>query len=935
MRSDLSFRCRMSRGMEYGTVAIALLALIAPRCQGAAKPKATRSTGAKHSSQAVKKAPADPFADLTPLASGNGAVVFDPVATGADPVVAAFGAGCSRWLNLAVGGHGELGKTPSLGAVNKLRSELHLPDLRLAVANAGRVVALLGATHAVTAKIQGTSPSLTLVFQVYRVEAKPIAVGQPVKLAGSEARIMAMLPAAAGQIATTLGVKTTRVPREVLTDADGLRFLGGLTWSPNEDMTDDDVARLASLAAVMAAESVRLEAPKYNEKATQCVKANAPDNALAWMELANNSNMHAHGTAPDIQRLSKVYPNNALLCVAQINNVAQDDDYEGKLAIVKHLVRCIPSASRAWRGLGVCYAEMAQSIRKSRMPTAMSKDENQAVFSLYPYWVVASARAVKLDSASKEAWLSLSESACADGEFGVADEAYWKALELGPASPAVLCWGLQMYQPKWIDDKAKLDRVVDTAVAARYGNPFSGLNVAGNIANVDAQYATQAKQLTERMIAEAQAHLKERPGNLARRYVLAETYFRTDRNDEARGIFLGLNKQYPMEPDFAIGAASTCFNTGRKEQSISILRDLRTAGFANAASNASLGEMLYFGNQYSEAETILREALRLEPTNYKASDTLAQVLFQLKRYAEAAEVQRVNVRRYPYDPRGWQNLIGDLRLAGKLGEALSAARDAVVQCRESVPLRRDLSDLLSSNGDRFAAIAVMRDAIELDSKDPVLHERLANLFMLSGDMKAAIPEWRTVIATTTYKPLIPQHRFYLAKCLLAIGQKDEAIVELRAALKEYPHGGSSIGIRQLLVHIGVTSIETPGSAPRSEQEVLDIAGQLRLPANRAERLQLLQSATIQFPNSARIRTVLGEHLTLDNRCAEAEVVYRDATRLAPQDAEAWRGLANALRRQFKMAGSQRRVREGGRGRSARWQLVVLTCVVFGRVRQTR
>lgn len=67
--------------------------------------------------------------------------------------------------------------------------------------------------------------------------------------------------------------------------------------------------------------------------------------------------------------------------------------------------------------------------------------------------------------------------------------------------------------------------------------------------------------------------------------------------------------------------------------------------------------MLYFGNQYSEAETILREALRLEPTNYKASDTLAQVLFQLKRYAEAAEVQRVNVRRYPYDPRGWQNLI--------------------------------------------------------------------------------------------------------------------------------------------------------------------------------------------------------------------------------------------------------------------------------------
>src|SRR5258706_13658632 len=53
------------------------------------------------------------FDDLGPVASGTGAVILEPVASGLDPESMRLTAGCSRWLQFVVGGHGELGKTTS------------------------------------------------------------------------------------------------------------------------------------------------------------------------------------------------------------------------------------------------------------------------------------------------------------------------------------------------------------------------------------------------------------------------------------------------------------------------------------------------------------------------------------------------------------------------------------------------------------------------------------------------------------------------------------------------------------------------------------------------------------------------------------------------------------------------------------------------------
>src|SRR5205807_7128770 len=58
--------------------------------------------------------PADypPVEALTPVESGPGLAVCQPVLIKGGPDAGDLGDGCARWLQLVAGGHGELGKTP-------------------------------------------------------------------------------------------------------------------------------------------------------------------------------------------------------------------------------------------------------------------------------------------------------------------------------------------------------------------------------------------------------------------------------------------------------------------------------------------------------------------------------------------------------------------------------------------------------------------------------------------------------------------------------------------------------------------------------------------------------------------------------------------------------------------------------------------------------
>lgn len=64
------------------------------------------------------------------------------------------------------------------------------------------------------------------------------------------------------------------------------------------------------------------------------------------------------------------------------------------------------------------------------------------------------------------AWLDLATSAAFAGHSDLADNAFGRALELGPRNYRVLSWGLELYQPKWLGAEPKLKIVAEQVMKA-------------------------------------------------------------------------------------------------------------------------------------------------------------------------------------------------------------------------------------------------------------------------------------------------------------------------------------------------------------------------------------------------------------------------------------------------------------------------------------
>jgi hypothetical protein len=164
--------------------------------------------------------------------SGPGVVVCEPVLRGGSADVGNLGAGCSKWLHLAVGGQGRFGRTPLWSSVDRVRRELARPDFRISPDGAGKLARMLGVSHVVTGEIEGGADRVTLTYRLVTVPERT-SVGAPITLEGSPKEVVTRLPAAARSLCELLGEKEPRLPVMPQDPAD-VGFVGRLGWKLEE-----------------------------------------------------------------------------------------------------------------------------------------------------------------------------------------------------------------------------------------------------------------------------------------------------------------------------------------------------------------------------------------------------------------------------------------------------------------------------------------------------------------------------------------------------------------------------------------------------------------------------------------------------------------------------------------------------------------------------
>jgi tetratricopeptide (TPR) repeat protein len=559
-----------------------------------------------------------------------------------------------------------MGKTPLWHTVSDAGREMGKADLRFAPRDAARMANKLGITHAATARIIGNSARCTLTFQMWKVPSLQ-AVGAPLALSGTPEEIVAQLPNAARRMSTPLGVSSAGVPTKVGVGAADLAFLGRVPWASEPVKPASSLRRLETMSARTPLASVlwvfsgtvdRDESSRWRAVTRNAAKQ-MPNNAMAVGAVGWQGAEYIKLHGPTFVRLRRQFPNNYILAAAGRRWHAHQQEYGPALISAQSAVAAAPRNPLAWIALGSAFSDKADSIRNGRYYERMSEAEKAEVGRLYPQTVAANIQATTLDPQSETAWSALSESATFASAPGIADIALWKAIRLAPNDTANYRWGMQMYQPKWFDDRDRLWDTISLAAADRHR--FIDLTLQTSSALEEAGLTTEAAQVTQRSLYLLGQEAKKNP---------KQTYAweRAASILRESGQYLEAAKAYEqwlkIEPDNLIVLVNYANMCERQTQNYARMKELYARAMKvdplDAVAPYNLG--LYYKDverNFDKAAPLFRKSMALDERYTLPVTGLANIYWFLKGDGKTGEkLFREALRRDPGTASLKRNLPG-------------------------------------------------------------------------------------------------------------------------------------------------------------------------------------------------------------------------------------------------------------------------------------
>ncbi len=681
--------------------------------------------------------------DVSPVNSGPGVIVGEPLPVQTTEPLTAFGAGCGRWMSFVFADNPELGKTPLWRSFNRARKELRKPDMRWTLAEAVRTADIIGTTHAAIGEIKGTADHCTLSYSLYALATQQ-PLGASVTTTGSELEVVAALPGMARTLLKLLGVATPHVPETVGATAGELTDIGRFPTHFEEPVTTAMLARMKDISTHFPVAGLLLLQPgvlasgaTYKVTALRTL-AQAPDNPLVHAEVTSGRFIKVQGErlAPMIAR----YPNNLLFALASYSIQPGEASNASMRKAALHLVQCSPHNSSTWRKLADTISQEADAIRNARLIDEMSSEETAAINKIYPLWQDAATRAARTDPLDVEAWRELSAAATFNGDLPTADAAIWKAIKLAPTDLALYNWGLEIYQPKWYDNPQKLADVAHMAAAQHYSDPWSASNFAKGLFSMG--FPDDAKNIISTMMEDGRKAIQHNPDDAMGHYQVGLASYASKKPDDAVREFQNVVRLEPNNAWARLTLALGYNRLGRMQDVIGVGHDMLALNSENGAAYETLGELLAAAGQNDEAQKQIETAIRCSPEDPVYHYNLGSVLSTKNDHTRALEEFKAALQK-SYE---------------------ITFIDAVV---EEFVYQRQFDE----------AFALAKRALKMPY-DFQLHRILVFAYFEKGDFANCIKQCHIVLDTDEDE----YAHVYLGRSLLAEGFKLEAREELKKAL---------------------------------------------------------------------------------------------------------------------------------------------------------
>lgn len=690
---------------------------------------------------------------LLPAKSGLGIVVCEPVMASSDATLTHFGGGCAEWLQVAVGGQPQFGQTPLWNSLDRARTELGRPDLALSPAQAPALAPILGVTHAAVGTLHGAEPHLTLAYQLYLLPAGT-AVGAPITLNGTRAQIAAGLPQMARMLVKQLHGAPAAVPAAADLVPDDLQLLGEVRWrkTPYTDTQRSQIEALSlrdPAAGVLNLTRRGGGHPTNFHTASETLLAQAGDNPLVWSVVAERDDLLLLPNAARLSALMVRYPHNSSLAEIECFRYEITQDHKAEMSAAQRAVKAAPQSPTGWLVLAETASRVAGDERQGRVFDALSPSEAKGLGRLYTLAEAAARRVVQLDPKYAAAWEQLAEYATFNSDPAVADHALETAYALSQDKANVYGWALEMYQPEWNDDPAKLDRFAHLAAADTSLVVDDVLRISRHLKS--SGYPELGTKLLADFIVHKQTLLAAAPNDGQEHF---ETAVALDRTGDQAGALAEYQKAATLLPQNAniqyhLGKALSA--SGNLTQSETALRETIRIDpeFPEAYYELSL-----ITPEYAPAKRVLEAAIKISPAYGEAWESLGRLEMTQPHYPEAVQDFTAALRFGDISKDTYFGLARALMKTGQYEKVVPIATAALNIYGTSMLELYDgsigsLYDVMAiaylhqKQWDQARALSQLE--IKSDALDPMAHENLAEAYLGLGEIAQAQAEWKTVL----------------------------------------------------------------------------------------------------------------------------------------------------------------------------------------------
>ncbi len=689
---------------------------------------------------------------MSPLNSGPGIVCCEPVMKTRDADFTAFGAGCGRWLQFTVGGQGELGKTPLWSALFRAEQELNRADLQVAPDEADKLTSILGVTHAAVGELTGTPDQAALTYRLLELpDRKP--VGAAIKISGTQAQILAGLPALARQLSLRLGVVHPTIPAAVGASPAEARLLGSLPLGTGAPLSSVQSKALRVLAPrLLLAALMRLHCGdwRYEDDTDALIKsavAQAPQNTLLYGGIAWTDPAGLQNVLPQFVRVCCAFPRSYLLARALLarNRVTGDTAAVGAAAVLA--TRCAPQNSDAWLALGSTLSDMGDALRDGRTWQDMTPGQQAVVRRIYPDWQAAVSQAAQRDPLRWDAWMNVSQAAAFNGDRSVAQEAIQKALALNRADVGTLGWAMQLYQPKWYGSTRKLADVAKLAAAQDYPTIGETVSVYNDL--TECGHTEEAKTMITRLVPVYQQAVERAPNDAQARYNLAEVLLRQPRYSLAIKQMQEVVQLRPNDTESRSDLGAMLQERGRAEEALHEYQIVLRRRPDYFAALFGAGRCLKEQEKFAAAEPFLRKALQRRPADFGVNFALGEILIGQKKYAAAVPCFKVALRLNSSSIQAWLDLCLTLAETGHSAQAVKAGRYAVALEKQDGQADGQSYFLLAyacaKNKEKDEALSLAEKAAAMLGDTPGEHANMGDVLVETGRRAEARAEWQKTL----------------------------------------------------------------------------------------------------------------------------------------------------------------------------------------------